>query len=69
MVQVVGNPNANAADTTGVGGSNYIWLLKDKPGERAHLSFELVVLGACIRSAKQDDTYGASNIILPCPGS
>jgi hypothetical protein len=22
-----------------------------------------------IRSAKQDDDYGASNIILPCPGS
>jgi hypothetical protein len=22
-----------------------------------------------IRSAKQDDIYGASNIILPCPGS
>jgi hypothetical protein len=22
-----------------------------------------------IRSAKQDDNYGASNIILPCPGS
>jgi hypothetical protein len=25
--------------------------------------------GANIRSAKQDDNYGASNIILPCPGS
>jgi hypothetical protein len=24
---------------------------------------------AYIRSAKQDDNYGASNIILPCPGS
>jgi hypothetical protein len=23
----------------------------------------------CIRSAKQDDDYGASNIVLPCPGS
>jgi hypothetical protein len=23
----------------------------------------------CIRSAKQDDNYGASNIILPCPGN
>jgi hypothetical protein len=23
----------------------------------------------CIRSAKQDDKYGASNIVLPCPGS
>ncbi len=22
-----------------------------------------------IRSAKQDDIYGASNIVLPCPGS
>ncbi len=22
-----------------------------------------------IRSAKQDDNYGASNIVLPCPGS
>ncbi len=22
-----------------------------------------------IRSAKQDDDYGASNIVLPCPGS
>ncbi len=25
--------------------------------------------GAAIRSAKQDDIYGASNIVLPCPGS
>jgi hypothetical protein len=24
---------------------------------------------AVIRSAKQDDVYGASNIVLPCPGS
>jgi hypothetical protein len=24
---------------------------------------------AFIRSAKQDDNYGASNIVLPCPGS
>jgi hypothetical protein len=24
---------------------------------------------ANIRNAKQDDNYGASNIILPCPGS
>jgi hypothetical protein len=24
---------------------------------------------ATIRSAKQDDNYGASNIVLPCPGS
>ncbi len=24
---------------------------------------------AYIRSAKQDDIYGASNILLPCPGS
>jgi hypothetical protein len=23
--------------------------------------------GVLIRSAKQDDNYGASNIILPCP--
>jgi hypothetical protein len=23
----------------------------------------------CIRRAKQDDNYGASNILLPCPGS
>jgi hypothetical protein len=23
----------------------------------------------CIRSAKQDDNYGAPNIVLPCPGS
>ncbi len=22
-----------------------------------------------IRSAKQEDNYGASNIVLPCPGS
>jgi hypothetical protein len=27
------------------------------------------VQGIYIRSAKQDDNYGASNIILPCPGS
>ncbi len=25
--------------------------------------------GEGIRSAKQDDNYGASNIVLPCPGS
>jgi hypothetical protein len=25
--------------------------------------------GGNIRSAKQDDIYGASNIVLPCPGS
>jgi hypothetical protein len=29
----------------------------------------MVVSVASIRSAKQDDNYGASNIILPCPGS
>jgi hypothetical protein len=29
-----------------------------------------VMMGWCsIRSAKQDDNYGASNIVLPCPGS
>jgi hypothetical protein len=27
------------------------------------------ILSPLIRSAKQDDNYGASNIILPCPGS
>jgi hypothetical protein len=27
------------------------------------------ILGFIIRSAKQDDNYGASNIVLPCPGS
>jgi hypothetical protein len=32
------------------------------------LSFVNLGLGG-IRSAKQDDNYGASNIILPCPGS
>ncbi len=25
--------------------------------------------GIFIRSAKQDDNYGASNIVLPCPSS
>ncbi len=25
--------------------------------------------GLDIRSAKRDDNYGASNIVLPCPGS
>ncbi len=35
-----------------------------------HLLFSTIVLGrASIRSAKQDDIYGASNILLPCPGS
>jgi hypothetical protein len=29
--------------------------------EHGHLDY--------IRSAKQDDNYGASNIVLPCPGS
>ncbi len=29
----------------------------------------LQVAWVCIRSAKQDDNYGASNIILPCPSS
>jgi hypothetical protein len=28
-----------------------------------------LMLPASIRSAKQDDIYGASNIVLPCPGS
>jgi hypothetical protein len=27
------------------------------------------LLVAIIRSAKQDDNYGTSNIVLPCPGS
>jgi hypothetical protein len=27
------------------------------------------LLNATIRSAKRDDNYGASNIVLPCPGS
>ncbi len=31
-------------------------------------SSEKLMLGL-IRSAKRDDNYGASNIILPCPGS
>jgi hypothetical protein len=28
-----------------------------------------IPLAAFIRSAKQDDIYGASYIVLPCPGS
>ncbi len=28
-----------------------------------------VLLEEIIRSAKQEDFYGASNIVLPCPGS
>jgi hypothetical protein len=27
------------------------------------------LVGLLIRSAKRDDNYGASNIVLPCPGS
>jgi hypothetical protein len=27
------------------------------------------MVGGFIRSAKQDDNYGASNIVLPCPSS
>jgi hypothetical protein len=29
----------------------------------------IVHMNRGIRSAKQDDDYGASNIVLPCPGS
>jgi hypothetical protein len=29
----------------------------------------MLVVPADIRSAKQDNIYGASNIVLPCPGS
>jgi hypothetical protein len=32
-------------------------------------TIECVHVNCNIRSAKQDDIYGASNIILPCPGS
>ncbi len=32
--------------------------------ERVSLTF-----ASLVRSAKQDDNYGASNIVLPCPGS
>ena len=28
-----------------------------------------LALNSSIRSAKGDDNYGASNILLPCPGS
>jgi hypothetical protein len=40
-VRVVGTPNADTANTILVGRSDHIWLLGDKPGTRAHLSFEL----------------------------
>ncbi len=43
----------------------------DIDGARRHVvSVGLTLLGQprCIRSAKRDDNYGASNIILPCPG-
>ena len=39
------------------------WASEVIPGEYHPVSV------AHIRSAKQDDNYGASNIILPCPGS
>jgi hypothetical protein len=32
-------------------------------------AFTVLVTVRNIRSAKQDDNYGASNIVLPCPGS
>ena len=30
---------------------------------------DTIVPTTSIRTAKQDDIYGASNIVLPCPGS
>jgi hypothetical protein len=38
--------------------------------EEANIGLEGTILSTKdIRSAKQDDIYGASNIVLPCPGS
>jgi hypothetical protein len=57
-VQVVGTPNTNVANNPVVGGSNHIWLLKDKPGTRANLSFELVEPGAWAVSEDKLDKEG-----------
>ncbi len=35
----------------------------------SYIGIRGVLYQAIIRSAKQDDIYGASNIVLPCPGS
>jgi hypothetical protein len=35
----------------------------------ARAKFGSLASSRAIRSAKQDDIYGASNIILPCPGN
>ncbi len=40
-----------------------------QPNESAYHHGRPLCLSKPIRSAKQDDSYGASNIILPCPGS
>jgi hypothetical protein len=45
---------------------------KKRAQKYGHLPPKIVISTpweALIRSAKQDDNYGASNIVLPCPGS
>jgi hypothetical protein len=38
--------------------------MEEEPSEEESVGLD----ARSIRSAKQDDNYGASNIVLPCPG-
>jgi hypothetical protein len=49
--------------------SLYTWVTADRKTEEVDSLTILILILACIRSAKQDDIYGASNIVLPCPSS
>ncbi len=44
-----------------------LYTLKGK--DNLQIDFMALTMIDPIRSEKQDDNYGASNIILPCPGS
>jgi hypothetical protein len=51
---------------------NYSSLLQCGSSKRLQLRWQDLKsnnMAASIRKAKQDDNYGASNIVLPCPSS
>jgi hypothetical protein len=63
----------HCSSSTPIAKSLLHWDLSGKP-HKYSLKYRTVVgmlsyLQNTIRSAKQDDNYGASNIVLPCPGS